>query len=214
MAFLHRSSSVLAILCLYVLTFCDARISKRRVVTTPCIPDGHWVDTWTAMPQLTEYTNLPPPPYRKTKNTSTVIFYNSTIRQTLHTSTGASQIRIRISNAFGLTDLPITAVTIALPYNGSAGVSAIQPSTLQTVTFSGGEASIVIPDGALAVSDPLDFPVEPQSMVTVTMYLATGQEGTYITSHPGSRDTSWMTLGNQVGAINLTGPSLNSTAHW
>ncbi|KAK5458462.1 hypothetical protein LTS15_004544 [Exophiala xenobiotica] len=199
MAFLHRSTitSVLAMLCLYLLTFCDALTSgKRRVVTTPSIPDGHWVDTWTAMPQLTEYTNLPPPPY------------------TLHTSTGASQIRIRISNAFGLTDLPITAVTIALPYNGSAGVSAIQPSTLQTVTFSGGEASIVIPDGALAVSDPLDFPVEPQSMVMVTMYLATGQEGTYITSHPGSRDTSWMTLGNQVGTTNLTGPSVNSTAHW
>ena len=143
-----------------------------------------------------------------------MIFYNSTIRQTLHTSTGASQIRIRISNAFGLTDLPVTGVSIALPYNGSAGVSAIQPSTLQTVTFSGGETSIIIPDGALAVSDPLDFPVEPQSMVTVTMYLATWQEGTYITSHPGSRTTSWMTLGNQVAATNLTGPSLNSTAHW
>lgn len=22
-----------------------------------------WVDTWTAMPQLTEFTNLPPPPF-------------------------------------------------------------------------------------------------------------------------------------------------------
>ena len=105
-------------------------------------------------------------------------------------------------------------MTIALPYNGSAGTSAIQPSTLQTVTFSGGDESIVIPDGALGVSDPLDFPVEAQSMITVTMYLASGQQGTYITSHPGSRTTSWMTVGNQVGATNLTGPELNSTAHW
>jgi hypothetical protein len=151
------------------------------------------------------------------QNTSTVIFRNSTIRQTLHTSTGSpsKQIRIRISNAFGLTDLPITAMTVALPFNGSAGVGAIQPSTLQTVTFSGGDMSIVIPDGALGVSDPLDFPgLAPQSMITVTMYLASGQEGTYITSHPGSRDTSWMTPGNQVSATNLTGPELNSTAHW
>ena len=23
----------------------------------------HWVDTWTAMPQLTEPANLPPPPF-------------------------------------------------------------------------------------------------------------------------------------------------------
>lgn len=27
----------------------------------PC--DGHWIDIWTAMPQLTEPANLPPPPY-------------------------------------------------------------------------------------------------------------------------------------------------------
>ncbi|KAL6244314.1 hypothetical protein RBB50_008556 [Rhinocladiella similis] len=201
--------AVILILYTYVFTVCS-ELSKRSIITTPGIPDGHWVDTWTAMPQLTEYTNLPPAPY----NTSTVIFNNSTIRQTLHTSVGASQIRIRISNAFGLTDLPITSMTIALPYNGSAGTSAIQPSTLQTVTFSGGDESIVIPDGALGVSDPLDFPVEAQSMITVTMYLASGQQGTYITSHPGSRTTSWMTVGNQVGATNLTGPELNSTAHW
>ncbi|KAJ9609609.1 hypothetical protein H2200_005937 [Cladophialophora chaetospira] len=183
---------------------------RQALVTTPSIPDGHWIDTWAAMPQLTEYTNLPPPPY----NTTTNQFFNSTIRQTLHMSTGASQIRIRISNAFGLTDLPITAMTVALPSNGSSGDSAILPSTLQSVTFSGGEAGITIPDGALAVSDPLNFPVKPLQTITVTLYLATGQNGTYITSHPGSRATSWFTMGNQVGATNLTGPLLNSTAHW
>ncbi|KIW47971.1 uncharacterized protein PV06_00617 [Exophiala oligosperma] len=202
---------VMLILYTFIFSVCCTSLNnKKSLVTTPGIPDGHWVDTWTAMPQLTEYTNLPPSPY----NTSTRIFNNSTIRQTIHTSIGASQIRIRISNAFGLTDLPITSMTIALPYNGSAGASAIQPSTLQTVTFSGGDESIVIPDGALGVSDPLDFAIGPQSMISVTMYLASGQQGTYITSHPGSRTTSWMTLGNQVGATNLTGPELNSTAHW
>ena len=25
--------------------------------------DGHWVNTWSAMPQLTEYNNLPLPPF-------------------------------------------------------------------------------------------------------------------------------------------------------
>jgi len=27
---------------------------------------GHWVDTWTAMPQLAEYANLPLPPFVST----------------------------------------------------------------------------------------------------------------------------------------------------
>ena len=34
---------------------------NRTIAPNP--KNGHWVDTWTAMPQLTEYTNLPPPPF-------------------------------------------------------------------------------------------------------------------------------------------------------
>jgi hypothetical protein len=29
----------------------------------PAFSPGHWVDTWAAMPQLTESANLPPPPF-------------------------------------------------------------------------------------------------------------------------------------------------------
>ncbi|KAF8957218.1 SGNH hydrolase-type esterase domain-containing protein [Flammula alnicola] len=161
---------------------------------------SHWVDTWTTMPQLTESANLPPPPFNQTG----LVFPNSTIRQTLHMSVGAEQIRLRISNAFGVTDLPITAVTIALPVNGSAGVSAIQKGTLKTVTFSG-DQSVDIPNGALVVSDPINFSIEPQSMITTT---------NSITSHPGSRTTSWFSFGNFVSAENLTDPSTQNVAHW
>ena len=125
----------------------------------------------------------------------------------------ASHIRLRISNAFGATSLPISAVTIALPANGTAGSPAIQPDTLQNVTFSG-SPSFSIPDGALIVSDPIAFPVKAQSMITVTMFLASGQQGFDISSHPGSRTTTWFQFGDAVGATNLTGPSLASVAHW
>ncbi len=140
---------------------------------------------------------------------------NSTIRQTLHMSIGGPQIRIRISNAFGTTDLPITAVTVALPFNGSAGVAAIQPRTLKTVTFSGSK-NYTIPNGALVVSDPIEFKVEPQSMLSVTIYLADGQKSptNAITSHPGSRTTSWISAGNQVSATNITDASSTNVAHW
>jgi lysophospholipase L1-like esterase len=50
--------------------------------------------------------------------------------------------------------------------------------------------------------------------VALSMYLASGQDGFAITSHPGSRTTSWFTFGDQVTASNLTGASSNSTAHW
>jgi lysophospholipase L1-like esterase len=143
-----------------------------------------------------------------------VVFQNSTIRQTLHLSVGASQIRLKISNAFGLTNLPITAVTVALPLNQTAGIHQIQASTVQKITFSGSD-SISIPNGALAVSDPLDFKVKSQSILTVTIYLATGQAGNAITSHPGSRTTSWWQFGNAVNApaLAITDAS-QSAAHW
>lgn len=169
----------------------------------------HWVDTWVSMPQLTETSNLPNTPFTQ----PSVVFPNSTIRQTLHMSIGGDQIRIRFSNVFGVSDLPITAVTVALPVNGSAGVSGIQTSTLKTVTFSG-LSSVVIPNGALIVSDPIDFKIKPQSMLTVTLYTAQGQTTNSITSHPGSRTTSWFSFGNFVSAPSLTDASTQNVAHW
>ncbi len=105
-------------------------------------------------------------------------------------------------------------MTIALPVNGSAGSNYIQTSTLQTVTFSG-DTGIIVPNGALVVSDPLNFTVKAQSMITVTMYLAKGQASNDITSHPGSRTTSWVCFGDYVNASSLaTGPDVSSVAHW
>jgi hypothetical protein len=72
--------------------------------------DYHWVNSWVAMPQIPEYTNLPGPGYY---NQSNLVFPNSTLRQTIQTSIGGKQIRLRISNQFGAVNLPITAVTVA-----------------------------------------------------------------------------------------------------
>ncbi|RDL40777.1 SGNH hydrolase [Venustampulla echinocandica] len=168
-----------------------------------------WIPTWGTMPQLTEPGNLPSAPFNETGQ----VFFNSTIRQTIHTSIGGSKIRLRFSNAFGITDLPITSVTVALPVNGSAGIKEIQAHTLKTVTFSG-SANYTVPQGGLVVSDPIDFPVKPESILTVTLYLSGGQQTNMITSHPGSRTTSWWTFGNQVKEAALSGESLANAAHW
>lgn len=130
-------------------------------------------------------------------------------------SVGASQIRLKISNAFGVTNLPVTAVSIALPKTDTAGIHEIQPSTVQKVTFSGKD-SVSIPNGALAVSDPLNFKIKPQSILSVTIYLEKGQTTNSITSHPGSRTTSWWQFGNAVsaGSLAVTSNSTQSAAHW
>ncbi|KAH7117804.1 SGNH hydrolase-type esterase domain-containing protein [Dendryphion nanum] len=187
-----------------------SQISKRVVEPNP--RNGRWVDTWASMPQLTEPANLPPAPFNQTG----AVFVNSTIRQTLKVSVGSSQIRLKISNAFGVTNLPITAVTVALPANDTAGIHQIQPKSVQKVTFSNGWDSVTIPNGALAVSDPLNFKVKAGSVITVTIYLKDGQTTNSITSHPGSRTTSWWQYGNAVdaAALTVTNSSTQSAAHW
>lgn len=168
---------------------------------------GHWVGTWAAAPQLTEPSNMPPPPFTQ----GSVVFADSTVRQSIHVTVGGRLIRLRFSNAYGGTDLPITGVSVALPAAGQAGVSAIQPGTSRPVTFDG-RTAIDIPVGAQLVSDPLDFPVGGGSNLTVTIYLAAGQASSSITSHPGSRTTTYMLAGNHLDDTDLPGSA--SVAHW
>ena len=86
----------------------------------------------------------------------------------------------------------------------------IQASPIAGLTFNG-SSSVIIARGKTVYSDPVDFEVKAQSMITLSMYLAKGQSGSSITGHPGSRTTSWMQTGNKVNASSMTG---TSTKHW
>ncbi len=166
-----------------------------------------WAHTWTAMPQLTEPANMPPPPFTQ----DNLVLADSTLRQTLRVTVGGRLVRLRFSNAFGGAVLPITGVSVAVPAGGQAGVSAIQAGSARAVTFQG-KSSVDVPVGAQVVSDPIEFAVAPRTNVTVTMYLAKGQASNNITSHPGSRTTSYLVTGNHLADEDL--PGATTTAHW
>jgi lysophospholipase L1-like esterase len=166
-----------------------------------------WVHTWVSMPQLTEPGNLPPAPFTGPSS----VLVDATLRQTVHVSVGGRRVRLRFSNAFGGAVLPLTAVSVALPVDGRAGVSAIRPGTVRPVTFSG-RAATVVPVGAQVVSDPVDLAVPPGANLTVTAYLATGQASTSVTSHPGSRTTSYLLAGDHHDALDL--PGSTPVDHW
>ncbi|KAH7123300.1 lipolytic enzyme [Dactylonectria estremocensis] len=156
--------------------------------------DAHWITVWGAMPQLTEPANLPPPPF--------------TVKISLKTSS----LRLQISNAFGGSDLRLSAVSFALPANAStAGGSEIKPSTDRSLTFSG-QSSFIVPKGALAVSDPFGISIDAESIVTISIYLEGGQVTNEITSHPGSRTTSWLIKGNHIRDTDLKGAV--GVDHW
>ncbi|KAG9189834.1 hypothetical protein G6011_06702 [Alternaria panax] len=166
---------------------------------------SHWINTWTSMPQLVEWSNMPPAQF-----SSGSVLRDATLRQILHMSVGAPKIKITISNTFGGSDLSITAGSVGLPAGGTAGISGIQASPLAAITVSG-KSSFTIPKGQVVTSDKIAFEVKPQGMLTVSLYSQQGQSGSSITGHPGSRTTSWFVSGNKVNATTFSG---TSSVHW
>ncbi|KAJ6000836.1 hypothetical protein N7481_001245 [Penicillium waksmanii] len=161
------------------------------------------------MPQLVEPANLPPAPF----NGSDGVFYNTTLRQTVQVGLEANKIRLGFSNAFGVNNLNITSAAVSRAFESQAGISTLQSGSTQKLQFSG-KPSISIPNGGLVVTDPIEFPVQAQSVLMIDLFLEHGQDGFAITGHPGSRTTSFMSIDDQVGEKNLTSNSVQSTEHW
>ena len=182
-------------------------VAGNAVPARAAHPALGWVHTWTAMPQLTEPSNLPPAPFTQPG----LVLADATLRQTIRLTIGGSRLRLRFSNAFGGADLPISGVEVARPQGGLAGVSAIEEGSSLPVTFDGRE-STVVPVGAQTVSDPIDLEVGPATILSVTLYLRTGQASGNITSHPGSRTTSYLVAGDHRAAADLAGAT--GVAHW
>ncbi|MCC9707649.1 SGNH/GDSL hydrolase family protein [Streptomyces sp. MNU76] len=204
--------------CVLALALVVASSAVVALVRSPHRADGtgtgdtatsarHWVNTWSAMPQLTEPHNMPPAPFTGDR----AVLVDTTLRQTVRVTTGGDRLRLRFSNAFGGSALPLTAVRVALPLDGRAGVGAIEPGTSRPVTFSG-RRSTTVPVGAQVVSDPLDFALRPGTNLTVTAYLAEGQASLALTSHPGSRTTSYLVHGDHAEDADLSGAT--PTDHW
>ncbi|MER5526226.1 SGNH/GDSL hydrolase family protein [Streptomyces sp. NPDC002677] len=201
------SACVLALALVVTATAVTALVRGPRPAGAQPDRGSHWVNTWTGMPQLTEVGNLPPAPFTGERS----VLADTTLRQTVRVTTGGHRLRLRFSNAYGDTPLPLTSVTVALPRDGRAGARAIVPGSLHPVTFSGRTAAVV-PVGAQVVSDPVDFELAPGSNLTVTAYTAQGQPDLALTSHPGSRTTSYLVNGDHTRDPDLSGAA--SADHW
>lgn len=121
-----------------------------------------------------------------------------TLRQLVRLSIGGSQLRIRVSNAFGTEPLQVLSVHIARSLG--TGSNRIDPSSDRVASFSG-RSDVIVPVGAELTSDPINIAVEPLSILAVTLELASIPEQQ--TGHPGSRTTSYLLPGLSAGAAEL-----------
>ncbi|RDS81152.1 SGNH/GDSL hydrolase family protein [Dyella monticola] len=160
-------------------------------------PSQAWIATWGSAQQIPEPQNALP----------ANDLHDATVRQIFHLSVAGKKLRVKVSNAFGITALHFSSVHIARPL--AANSPAIDPASDRALSFAGAP-DVTVPAGAEYLSDPVDYPVDALSNLAVTFHL--DDAPSVETGHPGSRATTYVVHGNSVGAARFTAPE--KVEHW
>ena len=153
--------------------------------------EGRWVTTWTTAPQSTSAENLPPSPLA-----------HNTLRQFVRVSIGGGLVRFRFSNAYGNSPVVIQSAGLARAA-GPLGTGEIDGASSRALRFRGAPGA-VLPPGGVLYSDPLAFDLPPLGAVAVSVHFG-AISSTVITSHGGSRTTSFIQNGDAVSAATMSG---------
>ncbi len=137
-------------------------------------------------------------------------FSNQTLRLIARVGLGGNRLRLRLSNAFGLQKLAIGAVHVALR---EAQSERIVPGSDRRVSF-GGERGVVIPVGALMVSDPVELKVLAPADLAVSIHIP-GEvpEGFPITGHGNCHQTNYISPPGDFTA-SVAMPVEAATVNW
>jgi lysophospholipase L1-like esterase len=144
---------------------------------------GATVATWGASPQSAAEQNATP-----------IQLNNQTVRMIARISKGGDQVRVQLSNTFGLNSLVIGSAHVARALFGAQ----IDPSTDRTLRF-GGQTGITIPAGASIESDPVSLQVPDLSRLAVTIWVPNPTSAR--TVHSLGYQTAYLSA---VGTGNLT----------
>jgi lysophospholipase L1-like esterase len=148
-------------------------------------PADSWVATWAAAPA------------GPVAGAKALKAEDQTLRLIVHTSSAGRAVRIRLSNEMGAAALAIGEVHVALRAQGARTV----PGSSRELTFSGNR-SIVIPPGAPAVSDPVDFAVPAMADLAISIHLPGSVTAT--TVHGAATQTNYLSRpGNHAGATDF-----------
>lgn len=160
-----------------------AAATLAAIINTPQAAEN-WLATWQASPhavwEASEFalpTGVP------------AVLERQTVRETARISIGGSRLRVVLSNRYGTQPLVVGEARI-----GRAG------ETMRPLTF-GGQASVVIPPGAPAVSDALAMPVATLQKLAVSLYLP--ERTPLATFHWGAQQTGAIVDGNRTADATL-----------
>ena len=170
-----KRSSVILLLVLSIWSRCPAQSNHSQ----------KWIGSWACSPMLAD------------GGFRVHVFSGVTLREIAHLSIGGKEIRIRLTNEFGLDSLNIADVHVAL----SDGGATIRGGTDRVVTFNG-SSTAKIPPGAALLSDPVALEVTPQADVAVSFYVPAQTMRTE-TFHDFADQDNFMTNGDVAGGATL-----------
>jgi lysophospholipase L1-like esterase len=179
-----RGLSLRAILALVLAMGCSAVLAFGE--------NGHWVTTWTTSNAASDRP---------------ATFSNQTIREVVHTTIGGSAVRLRLSNTFGTRAIHLDSVFIGLQKDGAVLV----PHSNHAVTF-GGSRSIVIPEGAEVLSDPVSFSVGQEQNLAISLFVA-GDTGP-ATVHGSAFQTNYVSDAGNFTALEDANQFGKTTGSW
>lgn len=152
-----------------------------------------WVGSWgdAAAPQLADDAQM---------HAAGLVFEKQTVREIVHASIGGSQVRVRLSNAYGKQTVQIGAAHIALQAQGSA----VAAGTDRPLTFSGHAAAAIPPDAEL-ISDPVTLQVPAGADFAISLFLPGPTPAAGI--HYSASQTAYVAAGDATGAHSLASPA-------
>lgn len=158
------------------------------LLNSACLSEtgSSWVATWGAAPTAEQQSLILPAE-------------GLTLRQRVRISRGGELVRIKLTNELGIDSLSIGQVTLAMDKG-----TALSPDGVKALTF-GGRQSIVIPPGALAISDPVRISLPPLSHLSLSIFIPS-QPIQRWTHHPLGLETNEAAPGSQT-----TQPELSSS---
>jgi lysophospholipase L1-like esterase len=126
---------------------------------------------------------------------------DTTLREIVHISIGGPMVRVVFTNEFGTDPLTIGAAHVAV----SQGGSTINLVSAAGLTF-GGRTQVIIPPGALVVSDPAAVNVPAECDLAISFFVPS-QTIRQLSQHGGADQVSYTAPGNVVGARTLDSAS-------
>lgn len=156
-----------------------------------------WVTTWATALQAAEPRNNPPAPY----------LAGNSLRQIVQVSIPGKELRLHLSNIFNVDATEILGVEIAVAKTMGSSPD-IEPGTSVQLTF-GGKRSFTMKPGEAVVSDPFKFKLKERMNLAITIHYGE-TSSKIVTSHPGSRTTSYLAKGNTEDFVT----DVTEVEHW